>query len=555
MMDIKDSKAYKYANWCIEEDNNKVGIYVKKQCKDWLDIINGEYEDCYFDNEKYETVYDLLGLMIHPDVHLTMNVCLEDYQELFIYACLCTMYKDNSKLYITGLLEISRKNYKSFTSAIIFILSMMLENKFDRYFSVAPDLKLSNELKLAMRKIIKSSPLIEKHFKVTRDYTRCNINDAEYVALAYSKDNLDGKLARVYLCDEAGNLDSYPVESMRSSQINLWNKQGIIISTQYPNDNNVFIDEIDYAKKILDGLDDNKRYFALLYEPNDELIKSWETNELVIYQSNPVAVDSKLMFESLLESRKMAILYENKRENYLCKHCNIMYRGLGSEGYIDVNKVMECRIKEDLEFWKGRNVYIGIDFSLTEDNTAIAMVTECKGIIYSKVWGFIPTLAIERKTAKEKLDYTKCIRDGDCFDCGDDIIDYSFLEDHIINLESNYGVNVIQIGYDVANARSSINKLENEGFECVQIKQHSMVLHSPTKLLKESILKKKFKYDRNRLLEINFGNARCTEDTNLNKYVNKKVSRKKVDMVVALINSVYLLEQELLNGSTWVSQR
>ena len=40
-----------------------------------------------------------------------------------------------------------------------------------------------------------------------------------------------------------------------------------------------------------------------------------------------------------------------------------------------------------------------------------------------------------------------------------------------------------------------------------------------------------------------------TEDTNLNKYVNKKKSTGKVDMVVALINAIYLLQQDLLYGS------
>lgn len=48
------------------------------------------------------------------------------------------------------------------------------------------------------------------------------------------------------------------------------------------------------------------------------------------------------------------------------------------------------------------------------------------------------------------------------------------------------------------------------------------------------------------MLEINFQNARCTEDTNLNKYVNKKKSTGKVDMVVALINAIYLLQQDML---------
>ena len=90
--------------------------------------------------------------------------------------------------------------------------------------------------------------------------------------------------------------------------------------------------------------------------------------------------------------------------------------------------------------------------------------------------------------------------------------------------------------------------------ECVEIKQHSSVLHMPTKLLKEAILSRAFVYDASRLLEINFQNARCTEDTNLNKYVNKKKSAGKVDMVVSLINAIYLLQQELLYGSDFAVQ-
>lgn len=547
-MDILESKAYEYANWCIDEDNDKVGIYVKKQCREWLNICEGKVNDAYFDNEEYEIIYDLLGLMIHPDLHLPINECLDEYAELFIYASLCTKYEDGSKLYITSLLEISRKNRKTFYAAIIFIIEMMLEERFDRYFSVAPDLKLSSELKLAIKKIIASSPDISKHFKVTRDYTRCKINDAEYIALAYSNDNMDGKLARLWLADEAGNLDSYPVEAMRSSQINLWNKQGIIISTQYPNDNNVFLDEIDYSKKVLDKHINNKRYFSLLYEPNDELIKEWQTNDLVIYQSNPVAINNKMMFEELVKARTMAILYENKRENYLCKHNNIKYKGLGSEGYVDINIVRECKIEENLEFWKGKKVYLGLDLSMTEDNTSVGMVTEHEGYLYAKVWGFIPADKIEEKSNKEDVDYNKMIKEENCFACGDDSIDYGEIEKFIMELEEKYGVEIMQIGYDRFNCRSTAQKLESAGYEVVEVKQHSSILHAPTKLLKEYILHRTFKYDSNRLLEINFSNARCTEDTNKNKYVNKKRSAGKVDMVVTTIIATYLLQEEQLDN-------
>ena len=337
---------------------------------------------------------------------------------------------------------------------------------------------------------------------------------------------------------------------MRSSQITLLNKLGIIISTQYPNDNNVMLDEIDIAKKTLDGLLEDQRYFALLYEPDDELKHgdTWMTDDRVIYQSNPVAVTHPYIFEEIRKKRSLAILYENKRENYLCKHNDILYKGLGVEGYIDIQKVKMC--SEDLpdDFWKGKQVWCGLDLSMTNDNTSFAMVTEQDGTIYAKVWGFAPSDRIDEKSMKEKVDYRALIRKGECFACGDEVIDYGFVERFIIGLPEKYGVEVMQVGYDRYNAISTVQKLEQNEIECVEIKQHSSVLHMPTKLLKELILKKKIRYATNRMLEINFQNARCTEDTNKNLYVNKKKSSGKVDMVVSLINAMYLLQQELLYG-------
>ena len=110
------------------------------------------------------------------------------------------------------------------------------------------------------------------------------------------------------------------------------------------------------------------------------------------------------------------------------------------------------------------------------------------------------------------------------------------------------------MGYDRYNAISTVQKLEAEGIECVEIKQHSSVLHMPTKWLKEAVLSRLFRYARSTLLEINFQNARCVEDTNKNKYVNKKKSNGKVDLCVGLINALYLMQQEMLYGENFVVQ-
>jgi phage terminase large subunit-like protein len=91
---------------------------------------------------------------------------------------------------------------------------------------------------------------------------------------------------------------------------------------------------------------------------------------------------------------------------------------------------------------------------------------------------------------------------------------------------------------------STAQKLEAADITTIEVKQHSSVLHSPTKLLEEKILSGEFAYTNNPLYEINFLNARCTYDTNKNKYVNKKRSKGKIDMVVSTIIAVYLAEQD-----------
>ena len=145
---------------------------------------------------------------------------------------------------------------------------------------------------------------------------------------------------------------------------------------------------------------------------------------------------------------------------------------------------------------------------------------------------------------KSKIDYKEFIRSGKAIACGDKVIDYAVVEDYILSIEERYGVQVQAVGYDRYNALSTAQKLERAGYNTIEIRQHSSVLHPPTKRLKEKILAGEFQYTENKLLEINYQNARCTYDTNKNLYVNKKKSKGKVDMVVALINATYLLEQD-----------
>ena len=542
------NKAYKYASDVV---NKKIIApkYVIKQCQEFLDIAEGKNPKYVINNNKVKQIEAILKLLIMPKglkAGQSIYKCSCGYQWVFYISILCIVYKNNpnKRRYETAILEIARKNFKTYTIATIFILLFLLEPKYSKFYSVAPDGSLSREVKTAIEETLKSSPLIYIHkdsrrFKILRDYIQFNLTESRYYPLNYSSSRMDGKLPNVFLADEVGALPNpYAIESMRSGQLNILNKLGCIISTKYPTFNNPFEDEVGYAKRVLDGIENDETVFALLYEPDEDLIQKWTTSDDVLKQSNPVALEIPEIWEDLIKKRAKAIAVESVRENFLTKHCNIIYQGMGTESYIDINEVMSCKVaKID---WTGRKVYLGVDLAMTNDNCAVAMVSEEDNEILADVIAFIPEGRIEEKNKFERINYNDFIKQMKCISCGNRTVDYGVIEDFVFNIEEKYKVSVVSIGYDRYNALSSAQKWDKK-YNTIEVRQHSDTLHSPTKLLYEKILDRKFRYEENKLLEINFENARCTYDTNMNRYITKKRSQGKVDMVVALINAVYLL--------------
>lgn len=558
--------AYQYAQDVVKSNIN-APKYVKLQCKEFLMIADDKLKKYCLNKERLETIEKLLSLMVMPkglQAGRTIKDSLAGFQWLLIVAVLCTVYRDKpeKRRYERAVFEICRKNGKTFLIGVIFLLLFFLEPKLSKFYSVAPDGSLSREVKSAIHDIIISSPALagkyngKDKFKMLRDQITCNLTENDYFPLNYSTSRLDGKLPNVFLVDEAGALPNpYAIEAMASGQLTILNKLGFIISTKYPTIQNPFEDECDYAKRVLDGTVEDDSEFSLLYEPDNK--KDWASDDGILEQSNPLALEVPEIMDDLKKKRQQAIEVQSKRENFITKHCNIIYQGMGTESYISVADLQACRASEPIE-WTGREVFLGVDLSMSNDNCSVAMCSydEDLGKVLFKTMAFIPEGRIEEKNRLEKINYYDYCKAGWCIACGDRTIDYSVIEDYVLTLEEKMGVKINSLGYDRYNAISSAQKWESEGLVTVEIKQHSSVLHPPTKWLSELVEDGKVLYEPDKLVELNFDNARCTYDTNLNRYVNKKKSNGKVDEVVALINAMYLLQQNVLLKGTldWVAQ-
>lgn len=549
-----ECKAYQYCKNNIRRKTTPK--YVRLQMREFMRLCEGKSKKYIVSVAKIKQIEGLLKLLIMPKglkAGKTLFECSAGYQWLVYTASLAVVYRDNpsKRRYETILLEICRKNFKTFTIATLFIILFITEPRFSQFFSVAPDGALSREIRQAIAQILRSSPLVYKYkgkarFKILRDYIFFNTLETQYTPLNYSNSTLDGRMPNVFCADEIGALpNSYAIDAMRSGQLNILNKLGCLISTKYPTLNNPLEDETAYGKKVLDGLVKDETLFCLLYEPDNT--KDWQTDDLILQQANPVALEIPEIWQDLLKKRARAIVQESARENFVTKHCNIIYSGAGTETYIDVSEVQSCRVnKID---WRGRVVYLGLDLSQSGDNTSVSMLSvDDDNVVLADSWAFIPEGRIDEKQASERVNYRELLKTGKVIACGDKIIDYKVVEDFIISLPERLGVEIQAVGYDRWNALSSAQKLEAADITTVEVRQHSSVLHPPTKLLKEKILSGEFQYTSNPLYEINYLNARCTYDTNKNLYVNKKKSTGKVDMVVSTINAMYLLQQDYYFG-------
>lgn len=544
-------KAKQYAKDCVS-GKEITTFEVKTQCKWFLEDLekqNNDYYPYYFDMKVIGIIEGILKLL---NFATGLNVIgksiydgLENFQAFFIANIFGWRYKTDSKKYRYREVDlfIPRKNTKTFLAALIIIILMLTEDEYSEFYSICLDRDLAGEVKKAIAQILNASPAVSSYFNIPKTLSgrvECSLTHSFYQPRTAEANRNNSIRPSAFIADEYGAMkDNSNVEAMKSGQLSVRNPLMFKLTTAYAEDKSIMLDELEYLKKIYKETEKDDRLFALVYYATEEHL--WD--DIGLQMANPLRIEEN--YNEIRRDREKALAKPSERTEFLTKHMNYFMPSNSGEEFIQLEKLRLCKNTRGTFDWQGKDVYLGIDLAMTTDNTAVSMVTMEDDMIYAKSWAFIPADRIEEKNRRERTDYRRFIEEGSCFACGDEVISYSFVEKFIMELEEKYGVHIVQIGYDRFNCISTANKLENAGYETVEVKQHSSVLHQPTKLLQESILQRKFSYDGDKLYEINFQNARCTEDTNLNKYVNKKKSSGKVDMVVSTIIAIYLLQQNI----------
>ena len=555
-------KAVKYANDVLDgkEVANK---YVKRQCEWFLRDLERQHDNdyaYYCDLDEISKVEGILALLnFATGIGVTGKTVLEGlvgFQAFFFVNVFGWRFKSNPERMKNRdvTLFICRKNGKTWLVAILFIILLLTEDPYSEFYSICKDRELAGLVKTMIAQVLSGSPLIAKYFTVPRTLSGkivCKLTNSFYQPRTADPTANNGLRPSAFIADEIGAFkDSENINAMQSGQLSIKNPLRFKITTAYPESQSIMLEELAYIKKVFDGHIEDDRLFALLYYAEEE--HAW--SDIGLLQANPLRIEEN--YNEIRDNRKNAIEKPNQRAEYLCKHMNIFMASNSGEEFVNIDDLRQCKIEEF--DWRGRMVWLGVDLSMTTDNTAVAMVTEEDLKIYADTWAFVPTERIEEKNRMEKINYYDYIKQGKCFACGDMVIDYGFVEDMILEVEEKYGVTVMGVGYDRYNALSSAQRIEREsdGWKTIEVKQHSSVLHPATKLLREKILNREFFYLTNDLFEINVQNARIVENNNRDIYLNKKKSTGKIDMLASLVNAVHLLQVDVIFNpdSDWAIQ-
>lgn len=531
-------KALQYANDVVNgiEVTTKEVIQQSKIFLSDLETQNEEDFLYYLDKNEIRKVEKIIGLLNYATgldvIGESVLENLFNFQAFFFVNIFGWRFKEDAKSYryqdVT--LFIPRKNSKTFLAGIIFIVLMLTEDSYSEFYSICLDRSLATEVKKAMTQLIDASPAIQKHFKTSTTLSgkiTCKLTNSFYQARTAEANRNNSIRPSAYIADEIGAFRDYKnINAMKSGQLSVKNPLRFKLTTAYAESESIMLEELDYIRKVYNGVIEDDRMFALLYYAEDE--HKWDDTGLK--QSNPLRIEKN--YQKIRDNRKSALEKPLEQAEFLTKHMNIFVQNESEEKYIDFNLWKKCRAdKIDLV---GKEVVVGIDLALTTDLTAISIMYFEDGKFYLTSKGFLPEKSLSQR--REKIDYRKLEKLDYCTITEGYIVAYNKVEEYIRSIETIYGCKIKSIVSDPYNALQMCENLAND-YEVILIKQTYTSLSPANKSFRNDVYLGNLVYARNELLDWCVSNAvtvkgKVTEDILLAK---EKKNKQRIDLLVASI--------------------
>lgn len=497
---------------------------------------------------------------IAPNVDTGVPVPLMDWQK-FIF-CMLFGWRDESNLkrFDRCILSVARGQGKTYLMAIYMCYTYLIESmglSNQDYLVTAENAdqtgKLFGYISSMIPRITEQQPVfgkLAKEVELAVLHNKITMRKVNNVIrpITFNSGKYDSYHFKTAVFDEIGNIHTDEGSAkITSGQVKVPNHQYIEISTAYPDPTVPYHADEKLARTIMeqDYKRDGDNYLGLIWcqDSLDETFKpeTW-------YKSNPLLyLDSQkeVLLKGLTNSRNNEAMaghidrFQNKNLNIWLQEATNSFLKLAD---------IERAVKDDFSF-RGQQAYIGFDYSMFSDNTAIAFVFPYTDADGNQKWhvkqhSFIPWQkagSIEAKEKQDGIEYRELARKGYCTITShpQGLINDDQVYQWLLDFVADNDLKVLFFGYDAWGATNAIKQMEiNTEWPLNPVRQRTSELKDPTKFLQKGFVESSITRDDDEIMGKALVNAEIIQDK-IGIQVDKAKATLKIDVVDAIIDALY----------------
>lgn len=495
---------------------------------------------------------------ICPNVDTGEPTKLMDWQKFIFSMLFGWRNREGGKRFTRAIVSVARGQGKTYLMAILMCYSYLIESlglSNQDYLVASINFKQTNKLYGYIKSMLRQIAVTEP-FKSLADETELSTQSDQTIekrtnnvlrAISFESGQFDSFHFTTAIVDEIGEVKSRDkVSKIISGQVKIKNKQFIQISTSYPDPSVPFHEDQKMLQQAMeqDWNRDADSYLGLIWA-QDDLDETFKDETWV--KSNPLLQlpDQHDVLLAGLRDKRDSDMLSGVISDFQNKNLNLWLQE-STDSFLKLNDI-ESAIIDNFSY-DGQVAYLGFDYSMSSDNTALAFV-----IPYADTTGrkwhvmqhsFIPWQragSIEAKEKQDGINYRDLAKKGYCTITAHEqgLISTEQVFNWLVDFVDEHKLKVVFFGYDAMGINEFIKRLEyNTSYPLQAIRQRTGELKDPTKFLQKIFVEGSVTRFDDKIMEKALINAQLYEDK-VGIQVDKAKATLKIDVVDAIIDAMY----------------
>jgi phage terminase large subunit-like protein len=458
---------------------------------------------------------------------------------------------DGTRMYRTVWLEVPRKNAKTTLAAGLALYGLVADNEPGaQVYMGARDRAQARICFELARKMVNASPALRNRCRAQRSFIEVPKTGSVLRTISGDALGQHGFNAHIAVLDEVHAHKNREIWDVLSSSVGARTQPIVIgITTAGTYDPNHIAWELhDYAVRIASEELEDSSFLAVIYGADME--DDW-TDPKIWHKANPslgITIMPTFLEEEIRKAKASPARQTTFAQLYLNKWTREVSR------WIDMDAWHSCGKKKiNIEDYKGKPCFVGLDLSSTTDISALVQVfIEDDGSFTAVPHFWLPTDGMPEREKRDRQPYSRWAEEGYITLTPGNVIDYRYIRSYIEKLATDF--HILELAYDPWNSTQLVVELAEQGMRVAPTRQGFATMSAPTKELERLIVSENISHASHPVLSAHADAALVSTDPAGNLKPDKAKSTARIDGLVALImaiNSAMLAGTSLTGRSVY----